>query len=134
MTRYKLIKAIEVKGPTSVIDKSRNSILIAVVMAMAVWIITLVIMVMTMAMRIITLMVMMVLMFIVMMVLVLFFYVAFNALNPSGRCGYLFKIEEFGIQNLRERHIAIIAVNNFGFWLNSSKNSPDMFAFLSTYL
>ena len=56
MTRHKLIKAVEIERFAAIIDKSSYTILITVIVAMTVWIITLVIVIMTMAVRIITFM------------------------------------------------------------------------------
>ena len=64
MACHKLIKAIEVKRTTTVIDECAYSILIAVVVAMAMRITTFVIVIMTMAMWVIAL----VMMFVVVMV------------------------------------------------------------------
>ena len=65
MTRHKLIKAIQVHGLTPVIHKRAYPILIAMIVTMAMWIITLMMMLMTMTMRIIALVMMM---FVMMMV------------------------------------------------------------------
>ena len=102
-------------------------------MAMAMWIITLVIVLMTMAMRIITLMLMMVLVLMMMMMFV-FFDITFYLLNPRSRSSYLFEIKELCIQNLAERHIAVITINNLCLGLNRAKDSTNMLTFFNTYL
>ena len=68
MTRHKLIKAIQVHGLTSVIHKRTYPILIAMIVAMTMWVIALVMMLVTMTMWIITLMVMLVMMMVFVMI------------------------------------------------------------------
>ena len=92
----------------------------------------------TMAMlAMIVIMVVMVMMIVIMMVMmmfvmvvVLFFHIGFHLLDPSSRGGYLIKLKEFGIKDLRERHIAIIAIYDLGFGLDSTNDCTDVFALL----
>jgi hypothetical protein len=122
--------------------------MIVVMVTTAMRIITLMLMVMMLIMTVAMLMivfvmmiVMMVLvMMIVMMVLVLvvmmllFLYIAFYFLNPCSRSSHLIKLKELGIQYLGERHIAIVAVNDLGFGLDSTQDSTDMLPLLSRHL
>ena len=91
----------------------------------------------TMAMlAMIVMMVVMVMMIVIMvmmmvvMVVVLFFHIGFHLLDPSSRGGYFIKLKEFGIKDLGERHIAIVAIYDLGFGLNSTNDSTDMLALL----
>ena len=90
----------------------------------------------TMAMLAMIVMVVMVMMIVIMvmmmvvMVVVLFFHIGFHLLDPSSRGGYFIKLEEFGIEDLGERHIAIVAIYDLGFGLNSTNDSMDVFALL----
>ena len=108
-----------------------------------------VVMVVTTAMRIITLAIVMMMMLvamtmwvmtfamfmmIVIVVVMLFLYIAFYLLNPCSRGSHLIEVEEFGIKYLRERHIAIIAVYDFSFRLDSAKDSANMLTFLGRHL
>ena len=106
-----------------------------------------VVMVVTTAMRIITLVIVVMMMLvamtmwvmtfamfmmkIVIVVVMLFLYIAFYLLNPCSRGSDLIKVEEFGIKYLRERHIAIVTVNDLSFRLDSTKDSANMLTFLS---
>ena len=101
-----------------------------------------VVMVVTTAMRIITLVIVVMMMLvamtmwvmtfamfmmkIVIVVVMLFLYIAFYLLNPCSRGSDLVKIKEFGIKDFGERHIAIIAVYDFSFRLDSTKDSANM--------
>ena len=97
-------------------------------------IITLVIVVMMMLVAM-TMWVMAFTMFVMMIVVVMFFlYIAFYLLNPCSRGSDLIKVEEFGIKYLRERHIAIVTVNNLSFRLDSTKDSANMLPFFSRHL
>ena len=112
MTGYELVEAVKAHRLATIINESCDTILIAMIMAMAMWVIALMMVVMTMTMWVIALMmvlvvvVMMVVMtmlmvmlvFIIMMVLVvmvlmLFFHIAFHLLNPCSRSSYLFEIK-----------------------------------------
>ena len=108
--------------------------MVVVVMTTAMRIITLVIVVMMM-LAAMTMWVMAFTMFVMMIMIVLvvmmFLYIAFYLLNPSSRGSHFIKIKEFGIKYLRERHIAIIAVYDFSFRLDSTKDSANMLTFLS---
>jgi hypothetical protein len=109
--------------------------LMVVVMAMAMWIITFMVVVMAMAMWIMAFFMLMVaiMLMMVMMVVVLFFDIGFDLLNPGGRGGNIIKVEEFGIKNLRKRHIAVVAVDDFCFGLYRANNSTDMLTLLGRY-
>ena len=103
-----------------------------------------VVMVVTTAMRIITLVIVVMMMLvamtmwvmtfamfmmkIVIVVVMLFLDIAFYLLNPSSRGSDLVKIKEFGIKDFRERHIAIVTVNDLSFRLDSTKDSAYMLA------
>ena len=89
----------------------------------------------TMAMlAMIMIMVVMVMMIVIMMVMVMmiviFFHIGFHLLDPSSRGGYFIKLKKFGIKDLGERHIAIVAIYDLGFGLNSTNDSMDVFALL----
>ena len=104
---------------------------VVMVVTTAMRIITLVIVVMMMLVAM-TMWVMAFTMFVMMIVVVmLFLYIAFYFLNPCSRGSHLIKVEEFGIKNFGERHIAIIAVYDFSFRLDSTKDSANMLAFFS---
>ena len=154
MTRHKLIKAINIEGTTTIVHKGGYAILIAIVVTMAMWIITFMVMIVTMAMWVITFMVMvvamamwiitfvvmvmmMVVVIIIMMVVVVIFVllldISFYFLNPSSRSGYLFEVKELGIKNLAKWHIAIVAVDDFSFGLDSANDSMNMLAFAFAY-
>jgi hypothetical protein len=113
--------------------------LMVVVMAMAMWIITFMVVVMAMAMWIMAFFMLVVMLMVaimlmmVMMVVVLFFDIGFDLLNPGGRGGNIIKVEEFGIKNLRKRHIAVVAVDDFCFGLYRANNSTDMLTLLGRY-
>ena len=131
MASDKLVKTIETKRLTTIIDKRGDTILIAMIvmmpMAAAMWIIALMIVIMVVIVMMIVIMVIMVM---VVMVIVLFLHIGFHLLDPSSRGGYLIKLKEFGIKDLGERHIAIVAIYDLGFGLNSTNDSTDMFALL----
>ena len=142
MTRHKLIKTVQVHWFTTIVHKSGYPVLISMVVAMTMWVITFVMMLMATTMWVVALMMMLVIVMMMVvamvlmlvMVMVLLFNVAFHPLDPRSRSSYLFEVEEFGIQYLAKWHIAVIAVNDFSFGLDSTKNSTNMFAFLIAHL
>jgi hypothetical protein len=83
-----------------------------------------------MIMMMVFVVVIMMVMMMVVMVVVLFFHIGFHLLDPSSRGGYFIKLKEFGIEDLGERHIAIVAIYDLGFGLDSTNDSTDMFALL----
>ena len=87
-------------------------------------------MIMMMVFVVVIMMVMMMVVMVVVMVVVLFFHIGFHLLDPSSRGGYFIKLKEFGIEDLGERHIAIVAIYDLGFGLNSTNDSTDVFALL----
>ena len=141
MTSNKLVKAVETHRLAAVVHEGGYTILIAMVVAMAMRIITFVVMVMTVAMWVVAFVVMvliivmmmmsmlvvMVVMVVVMMMLLL--HVALYLLNPCSRSGYLFEIKELGVENLAKRHIAIIALDDFCFGLDSANNGNYLLSF-----
>ena len=68
-----------------------------------------------MIMMMVFVVVIMMVMMMFVMVVVLFFHIGFHLLDPSSRGGYFIKLKKFGIEDLGERHIAIIAVYDFSF-------------------
>ena len=133
MTGYELVKAVQTHRLAAIIHEGRDAILIAMVVAMAMWIITFVVMVVAMTMLMVVVMMvvmtmlMVMLVFIIMMVLVvmvlmLFFHIAFHLLNPCSRSGYLFEVKELGVENLSKRHIAIVTFDDLCFGLNCANN------------
>ena len=123
MACHKLIKSIETKRLTTIINESgyTMSILLLPFMGRAMA---------TMAMLAMLMVVVFLLMFVVvlmMMMLVLILNVTFYLLNPSSRSGYLLKIKEIGIKDLAKRYIAVITIDNLGFRLNGANDSTDMF-------
>ena len=128
MACHKLIKAIETKRPTTIINESGYAMspLMLPFMGRAMA---------TMAMLAMLVVVIFVLMFVVMFVMVmlvmvmimLILNVTFYLLNPCCRSGYLLKIKEIGIKDLAKRYIAVITIDNLGFRLNGANDSTDMF-------
>ena len=66
-------------------------------------------------------MVMMVFLFVEILLLVF----AFHFLNPSGGCGHFHEVEHPRVQNLLERHVAIVAIYNLGFGLEGVNYLTD---------
>ena len=139
MASDKFVKTRQTHRFAAIVYESSDSILFAMIVAMTMWIITLMVVVMAMAMWIMAFFMLVVMLMVaimlmmVMMVVVLFFDIGFDLLNPGGRGGNIIKVEEFGIKNLRKRHIAVVAVDDFCFGLYRSNNSTDMLALLGRY-
>jgi hypothetical protein len=105
MTSNKLVKAVETHRLAAVVHEGGYTILIAMVVAMAMRIITFVVMVMTVAMWVVAFVVMvlimvmmmvtmlMIVVVVVMTMLVFLLHVAFHLLNPCSRSSYLFEIK-----------------------------------------
>ena len=83
-----------------------------------------------MIMVVMVMMVVIMVMMMVVMVVVLFFHIGFHLLDPSSRGGYFIKLKKFGIKDLGERHIAIVAIYDLGFGLDSTNDRTDVFALL----
>ena len=67
-------------------------------------------------------------MFVVMVVMLFFFIIiivllfmmvlmSFYLAYPSGRCGHTVEVKHFGVEELFQLHIAIVALDDFGLWL-----------------
>jgi hypothetical protein len=103
MTSNKLVKAVETHRLAAVVHEGGYTILIAMVVAMAMRIITFVVMVMTMAMWVVAFVVMVLIMVmmmvtmlmivVVMIMFVFLLHVALHLLNPCSRSSYLFEIK-----------------------------------------
>ena len=74
-----------------------------------------------------TMMVVLFVMFVVMVMLFFFFFIivllfmmvlmSFYLAYPSGRCGHTVEVKHFGVEELFQLHIAIVALDDFGLWL-----------------
>ena len=136
MTSYELVKAVETHRLAAVIHEGRDTILIAMVVAVAMWVVTFVVVVMAVAMWVITfvVMVLMVLMLVVMVIMLvvmvvmmmLLLHVALYLLNPCSGSGYLFEIKELGVENLTKRHIAVVTFDDLCFGLNGANDGYDL--------
>ena len=104
MAGYELVKAVETHRLAAVVHEGGYTILIAMVVAMAMRIITFVVMVMTVAMWVVAFVVMVLIMVmmmvtmlmivvVVMIMLVFLLHVALHLLNPCSRGSYLFEIK-----------------------------------------
>ncbi len=68
-------------------------------------------------------------MMVVMMMLLLFDLIEgfFDFLNPGGGCDGLLEIEETGVEEFVKIHVAIVALYDFGFWLQGAYYPFNMF-------
>ena len=127
---HELVEESEVEGTATVVDVGADAVFLGLALIVVMMV------VMLMAMMVFVLMLMMMLVLIVVVIIIIFFIIVvlivmlFNLLNPSSRGGYGVEVEHIGIQYLIEFHVTIVAVDDFGLWLEGADDLSDAAQFL----
>ena len=80
---------------------------------------------MTVFVVMIIIMIMMMVLMVVIIIVIMMVMCVFYLLNPACRCCCAVEIKEIGIENLLERHVAIIGLYDFSSRLNSTDDRFD---------